>query len=254
VFTITAQPDLSIVIPTWNEATRLPRTLAHIRRFGQRSALDIEIIVADDGSEDDTRQIALRDFDDLNLRVVGQNTHFGPGVAVQTGIFNASGQRILLYDADGPVHLDELEGLWKVLDAGADIAVGSRLLVPEMVHVRQPMHRIIMGKVWYFLVHLLSPSHILDTQCGFKLFTQSAAQSVFTGLRSTGFAFHVEILNRARENGLTVVEMPVHWRDVGGSKIKVIQDSAQMLRELTRLAWSNRTTTSPKMFRKMQHR
>ena len=231
--------QLSVVIPAHNEAQRLPPTLRQIQSVSASEGLQTEIIVADDGSSDGTATVAR----DLGAQVVSLEGHPGPGVAVREGVLRATGDRILMCDADGPVPLADLWPLWRELDRGTDIAVGSRALNPATVEVRQPPHRIVMGRVWSRLVRRIARVPVRDTQCGFKLFTRQAAHMVFEPLRSRGFAFHVEALSLAHGAGLTVVEIPVRWSDRPGSRIRLLQDPANMFVELLGVAWRQRRMT-----------
>jgi len=228
--------DLSIVIPAHNEAARLPQTLRAIAsecdgRFGR-----LEVVVVDDGSSDDTVQLAAA----AGARTLRLDGWRGVGAAVRLGVLAARGARILLCDADGAVPFSELPALLAALDAGAAVAVGSRGLRPELVEVRQPRHRILMGRAWGLAVRALLPTSVRDTQCGFKLFSRQAARRLFARSRSNSFTFHVEVLRSAEAMGLAVAELPVRWRDQPGSKIRPVRDSARMLVDLALAAWRRR--------------
>ncbi len=238
--------DLSIVIPARNEALRLPPTLRAIEaqingQFGR-----VEVLVVDDGSEDDTVAVAQRE----GARILSCNGWCGAGAAVRRGMLAARGDRILMCDADGAVPFGELGRLAAALDQGYDVAVGSRGLRPETVEIPQPFHRIMMGRAWGMFVRRVLPTPVRDTQCGFKLFTRAAARTLFAHSRSTSFAFHVEVLRLADRLELRIAALPVLWRDQPGSKIRPVQDSTRMAIDLLRAAWrpvpiANMTVAAP---------
>ncbi len=227
-------------MPARNEAARLPDTLAAIGNEPLLRRLSLEVLIADDGSEDDTLQIATRAPSELNVRLLPSSNRPGVGHAVRGGVLAAQGERVLICDADGAVPFSCLDLLWEALDHGFDVAAGSRRLLAGSVEVPQPAHRIAIGKVWGKLVRHLTHPGVQDTQCGFKLFTRAAAQRVFSAARCKSFAFHVEALLLAQHAGLLVAEVPVRWRDVPGSKIRLRRDPTLMAAELAALAWRTR--------------
>ena len=243
----TTSVDLSIVIPSWNEAHRLPATLKRIHAFQEAVGTHLEVIVADDGSSDDTCQAALSACQGLQVKVLSAGGRRGPGHAVKRGVLAAKGNYILISDADGPVPFEDTMVLWDALRAGADFAAGSRVKDPRSVLQPQPYHRIVMGKVWRRVTQAIVPTGIQDTQCGFKLMKRQCAHSIFQALESNGFGFHVEALFLAHQQGFKVEEHPVRWKDVGGSKVNLIKDPLVMLGEIFKIAarakWSVRRTS-----------
>ena len=235
--------DLSVVIPAYNEARRLPPTLRAIGALTQQlpGVRSIETIVADDGSCDATLEVA----EAHGARTTTLGRRGGVGRAARQGMLAARGARVLLCDADGPVPFEELEILYGALDAGYQLAAGSRVLDPHKVEIRQPWHRVTMGRTWAALVRQLLPTQVRDTQCGFKLFTREAAHALFSQVRSHGFAFHVEVLSLAEGMGMRIIELPVRWRDRPGSKVRLVRDSTQMLGELVGAAWRHRVIGEP---------
>lgn len=237
--------DLSIVMPTRNEAQRLPRTLDAIESFAAKDRRVIEVVIADDGSTDDTLTIAAAHAARQRIRLVPCHGARGVGAAVRRGVQAASGARVLVCDADGAVPFDDIAPLWAALDEGADIAVGSRAINRALIEVRQPPHRVLIGRVWGFVARRLANTGVRDTQCGFKLFGHGTAQEIFAAPTVTSFAFHIEVLLRARALGLRVVEVPVRWRDVAGSTIRLWRDPARMLVDLLGLAYHHRRERQP---------
>src|SRR5262249_9411270 len=136
------------------------------------------------------------EFDQLRLIRLAQNQ--GKGYAVRSGIVNARGRRILFADADGATPIEEVERLDAAVDAGADIAIGSRALVGSEVRVRARLHRRLIGRAFHLLVQMSGVAGIADTQCGFKLFRGPVAHALFSRMRTTGFSFDVEVLLMAR--------------------------------------------------------
>ncbi len=225
-------PSLSVILPAYNEARRLPQTL-RLLRAGLRSWGDVELIVVDDGSTDNTLEVAMQ----AGVRVLPLSPNAGKGWAVREGMLIAHGDRRLLCDVDLSTPLDQVEKLWKVLDQGVDVAIGSRSLPDSEVRRRQPWYREGMGRGFNRLVQGLVIPGFIDTQCGFKLFDGPAADSIFRRLRVRGFAFDVEALVIARALGYRVEEVPVVWEDHPASSVGIVEDSAKMLVDLMKIAW-----------------
>jgi dolichyl-phosphate beta-glucosyltransferase len=205
-------PDLSIVIPAYNEEVRLPASLGAVSAYlnGRGSPIAADVIVVDDGSSDATAERA-RDAGrrhGLDLNVIRLPRNRGKGFAVRTGALAARGELVLVSDADFSTPVYEWE---KLRGAGAPLAIGSRALDESLVKERQPFLRQAMGKLFNRLVQLLLLPGIRDTQCGFKLFSREAAQEIFSRAAIDRFAYDVEALLLARRLGYAVVEVPVLW-------------------------------------------
>jgi dolichyl-phosphate beta-glucosyltransferase len=231
-----AQPQLSIVIPAYNESARLPRTLHEVLEFLSADGRPAEVIVVDDGSIDDTsarvRAVATTDRR-VSLIRLPQNR--GKGYAVRTGVVNARGDRILFADADGATPIAEVHRLERHLDDGIDLAVGSRESTDDSVQVRARVSRRVVGRIFHQLVRRLGVRGIRDTQCGFKLFTAGAASALFSRMRIDGFSFDVELLLMAQRHGYRIAEVPVNWTHQPGSKVNVVTDGLRMARDLLRI-------------------
>jgi dolichyl-phosphate beta-glucosyltransferase len=234
--------ELSIVIPAFNEQARLPRTVLETMRFCTAKKLDFEIIIADDGSRDETVALA-RLFEEADCRVrVLTCPHAGKGSAVRMGMLNAKGRFVLFMDADGATPLDEIPKLMSLLEAGNDVAVGSRALrTEEGVKVKTSVHRYLIGRTFAGLVNLIAIDGIADTQCGFKMFRQDAAAAVFSMQKIEGFAFDVEILFISKRLSLRIAETPVNWVAQPGSKVSLVKDSIKMLSDIILIRWMHRT-------------
>lgn len=228
-------PELSVVIPAWNEAGRLPAYLAEVLAYLDGRGGAYEVIVVDDGSTDATRarvEAAMREHPGLRLHALPANR--GKGHAVRAGMALARGRQRLMADADGATRIEELKRLEAAVQAGADLAVGSRALPDPSVAVRARPHRRLAGAVFQAVVRVLGVRGVVDTQCGFKLFRGPAADDLFPRLATDGFGFDVELLLWARRLGYRVVEVPVNWTDQPGSKVGVLRDGPRMLLEIAR--------------------
>ena len=226
---------LSVVIPAFNEAERLPPTLAEITRYlaAQPGWLPAELIVVDDGSRDGTANaIAATLPDGLSLHVIRHQRNRGKGAAVRSGFLASRGAEILLCDADLASPIDQLAVLAASAPAAA-VRIGSRALDRSLIAVRQPGYRDFMGRAFNLVVRALALPGIHDTQCGFKLFPGDLGRALAAVQRTDGFAFDVELLFLARRWGTPVVEVPVRWCHVEASRVRPLKHSAEMLRDLT---------------------
>ncbi|MGD8896995.1 MAG: glycosyltransferase family 2 protein [Acidobacteriota bacterium] len=213
-------PPLSIVIPAFNEAGRLPKSLARVRDWLSESPYRHEIVVVDDGSTDGTAEAARQAGGDA-LVLLRHQPNRGKGYAVRRGMLAATGERRLMTDADLSTPIEELPRLMRELDHGADIAIGSRAVAGARIEVHQPAYREAMGRVFNHVVQGLLLPGLKDTQCGFKLFTARAAEVSFRTCRLDGFSFDVEALYVARRRGLRIVEVPVVWRNDEASRVSL---------------------------------
>jgi dolichyl-phosphate beta-glucosyltransferase len=228
--------QLSIVIPAFNEQARLPRTVLETIHWCTSKGLKFEVIIADDGSSDQTLKLA-RLFEESDSRVRALACpHMGKGAAVRIGMLNARGQFILFMDADGATPLNEIPKLLESLKNGQQIAIGSRVTQKRgEVEVKTPAYRRMISRCFAFFVSRIAVGGIKDTQCGFKMFSREAAEAVFSRQKTVGFAFDVEVLFIARQLSLPVVELPVNWTAQAGSKVSIVRDSLRMLWDISRI-------------------
>ena len=226
-------PDLSIVIPAYNEEERLTPTLREYVAYCRATRRAAEIIVVDDGSLDRTSVVA-EEFaaDHPEVRLIRLAENRGKGYAVRSGVVNARGKLILFADADGATPLEELARLEAALEAGAQVAIGSRAMHAEGVHVNARIYRRAMGRVFHAFVQMLTVRGVRDTQCGFKLFRGPVAHDLFSRMRMRGFSFDVEVLLMAQRRGYRIAEVPVNWTHKPGSKVNLLTDSTLMVRDL----------------------
>ncbi|MEK7385536.1 MAG: glycosyltransferase, partial [candidate division NC10 bacterium] len=170
-----------------------------------------------------------------SVRVLRLGRNSGKGAAVRAGMLAAQGAFRLFTDADGATPIAELKRLEPVLAAGADVAIGSRVLVDPGVSVAARPHRIAAGRVFNWLVARLGVRAVADSQCGFKAFTGAAAERLFGPLRTRGFGFDVELLLEAQAAGYRIVEVPVNWADQPGSKVTVLRHGPGMLWQIVKV-------------------
>jgi dolichyl-phosphate beta-glucosyltransferase len=226
-------PRWSVVIPAFNEAQRLPPFLEQVVAYFEGRDEPYEVIVVDDGSTDGTAAaVEARRIPTVSVLRVRPNA--GKGAAVRAGMLAAKGAYRLFADADGATPIEELKRLEPLLVAGADVAIGSRVLVDPGVSVTTRLHRVAAGRLFNWLVARVGLHGVADSQCGFKAFTAPAAVRLFEALTTRGFGFDVELLLRARAAGCHVVEVPVNWADQPGSKVGVLRHGPGMLWQIWR--------------------
>jgi dolichyl-phosphate beta-glucosyltransferase len=229
--------DLSIIVPAYNEAERLPSTLGALGRFLATRPWQPEVVVADDGSTDATAVVAEAAAAALAfpLRVISLGTNQGKGAAVKRGVAEAKGAFAAFVDADLPYALDGFDRAMHCLADGADVVIGDRNL-PGSSHERgYPWTRWLAGKVYSVLVNALAVRGIPDTQCGFKCFRTRVAKELFPRLTLNGFAFDVELLVLAQHWGLRIDRIPVRFTHSDDSRIRLLPDSARMLSDLLKV-------------------
>jgi glycosyltransferase involved in cell wall biosynthesis len=235
-------PDLSIIIPAYNEERRLARGLAKIRDYlasRRLAAGQVEIIVVDDGSKDRTAAIAEEWSRELpSLRLVPNGENHGKGYSVRHGMQEARGRVALFTDADLSAPIEEADKLLAALDAGNDVAIGSRAVNRALIFGHQSRLRELAGMIFNGFVRLFTGLSFQDTQCGFKAFVREPAQIIFTQQRIEGFGFDPEILFLAKRHGLRAVEIPVRWAHDPATKVHVVRDSLLMFLDLAYIRWN----------------
>ncbi|EJD47926.1 nucleotide-diphospho-sugar transferase [Auricularia subglabra TFB-10046 SS5] len=222
----------------------LKDALDHLENAPQWQGRSFELVIVDDGSRDNTHAIAIQfaqeHKDRAEIRVVRLLKNRGKGGAVTHGMLHARGERLLMVDADGASRFSDIDTLWDELDGivaddkdGRAVAVGSRAhLVGTQAVVKRSAIRNMLMYSFHFILKTLGVGHIHDTQCGFKLFTRPAALQLFGSLHLTTWIFDVELLILALILDIPVVEVPVHWHEVAGSKLNLMSDSIGMLKDL----------------------
>ena len=227
---------MSIVIPAYNEESRIAASLEKIAEYLGSQTYTYETIIVDDGSIDGTLKLC-RAFASAHpwLKVIHCETNHGKGSAVREGIIKAAGDYVLICDADLATPIEELDGFWRFIEDGADIVIASRPLKASHLVKRQPIYREFAGRALNLAVQAMAVRGIHDTQCGFKLFRREAAQRIFTLCRLDGWGFDIEALHIAQKLGFRIKEAPVHWRHMPGSKVSLLRDGACMLIDLFKI-------------------
>ncbi|HYM75437.1 MAG TPA: dolichyl-phosphate beta-glucosyltransferase [Candidatus Dormibacteraeota bacterium] len=235
-------PAYTIVIPAYNESARLGASLDKVLAYVHAQRWDAEVIVVNDGSRDNTadivRAVAAKD---AMLRLVENPGNRGKGYSVRNGMLHAQGRVVLFSDADLSSPIEEAPKLFEALEAGADIAIGSRWLRAETQTQRQPLHRQLFGRIFNLLLRMTLGLHFADTQCGFKAFKHPAVQAIFSLQKIERWGFDPEILFLARKLGFKVQEVPVAWGHSGGTRINPFIDGARMFQEMLRVRWYSLT-------------
>lgn len=213
---------LSIVLPAYNEARRLPPYLGAVKQhLDACHAGRHEVIVVDDGSRDGLDSVveAWR-ADWPALRLISHPTNCGKGAAVRTGMLAARGERLLFADADGATPITEEAKLRAALDAGADLAVGSRLLAAPGARRRRALVRGLAGRVFAAWARWWLEVPVRDPQCGFKMFRREVACQLFEQSSEPGYLFDLELLALARRCGYRIAEVPVDWTEISGGHLR----------------------------------
>ena len=228
----------SIVIPAYNESARLRATIEKILAHMQAHGWDAEVLVVNDGSSDDTAAI-VQSFAAQNraVRLLQNPGNRGKGYSVRNGMLHANGEVILFSDADLSSPIEEADKLFSAIDAGADVAMGSRWLRVELQTQRQPLHRQFYGRLFNLALRLILGLHYYDTQCGFKAFTRRAAHTIFPQQHIERWGFDPEILYLAQKFGLRVEEVPVKWAHREGTRLNPLRDGIRMFGEILKIRW-----------------
>ncbi len=231
-------PHLSVVIPAFNEEQRIADSLRAITHFLDGEADPYEVIVVDDGSTDSTSSIVERlQKMHRSIRLI-RIEHAGKGWAVRTGMLNAQGRLRYMCDTDLSTPIEELPRFLEEAAKGCEVALGSREAKGAR-RIDEPWRRHFLGRVFNKIVQLIVSLGIDDTQCGFKLFSARAADTLFARQTLPGFGFDVEILFLARRVGLSLSEVPVTWHYKTGSKVHPLRDSLRMLRDVLKIRWNS---------------
>ncbi len=233
-----ATPELSIIIPAYNEESRLPATIERIAAYIRASGRPTEIIVVDDGSRDGTAAVAESFRATMpSLRVVPNGVNHGKGYSVRHGMLEARGRLVLFTDADLSAPIEEADKLLRALETH-DVAIGSRALDRSLIEVHQSPFREFAGVVFNWLVRLSLGLPFVDTQCGFKAFRRERCRILFEQQRIERFGFDPELLFLAKRHGLTAVEIPVRWAHSPATRVSMFRDSLRMFLEVLQIRWN----------------
>ena len=231
-------PELSVVVPAYNENLRLPQTLSVVKPYLNALGRPWELIIVNDGSTDSTLAVirAEESLDPAHVRAVDLQPNGGKGPAVAAGVAVSRGKLVLISDADFSTPIDEWPKLLREIEAGYDVAIGSRAKRGAQVELSQPFHRVLMGKIFNLIVQVTVLPGFWDTQCGFKLWKGEVARETFASMKLRGnVAFDVEVLYRARKRGYRIAEVPVRWFDSIPSRISPMRHSVEALVDIARI-------------------
>ena len=235
---VTHFPKYSIVIPAYNESTRIPATLKSVVDCIRERGWSAEVIVVNDGSTDATARV-VRDFarNAPEVRLLENAVNRGKGFSVRTGMLAALGEIVIFTDADLSAPIEEAERLFAAIADGADIAIGSRWLEKDRQTHRQPLYRQFFGRCFNSFVRTVMGLKFADTQCGFKAFTREAAQTVFQLQTIERWGFDPEMLFIALKRGFWILEVPVSWAHDERTRMSYLKDGMKMLQEIAIIRW-----------------
>jgi glycosyltransferase involved in cell wall biosynthesis len=228
-----ASPELSIVIPAYNESARLEGTLKLVMGCIERQQWDAEVLVVDDGSTDVTTDIVHHWMEkNPRLHLIKNEGNRGKGFSVRNGLLQAAGEIVMFTDADLSAPMEEAERLISAIHDGADVAIGSRWLEKTRQTIHQPLYRRFFGRCFNWVTRMVMGLPFRDTQCGFKAFKRSAAQVIFRLQRIERWGFDPEILFIAQKLGYDIREVPVTWGHDERSRMSYLKDGMKMLEEM----------------------
>ncbi len=235
--------NLSIVIPAYNEANRLPKTLDHVLAFVSAKGWTTEIIVVNDGSTDRTVDVARKYVaQHAGVQVIDNIVNRGKGSAIRDGVLRSTGEVILFTDADDSTPIEDAEKLIAAITDGADVVIGSRWVDRYLQSQPQPWYRRLNGRIYNLLLRSVLGLDLTDTQNGFKAYTRAAGKAIFAMQKIPGWGFDAESLFFAHKFGFQVREVPVEYTYYAeGSKIRPYRDGAHMLMELLLVRWYSLT-------------
>ena len=236
-----AAPELSIIIPAYNEELRLSATLERIAAYLQAFGHAAEVLVVDDGSKDRTAQVAESFRDRIpSLRVISNGVNRGKGFSVRHGMQEARGRIALFTDADLSAPIEEAGKLFDALqNQNCDVAIGSRAVDRSLITVHESPFREFAGIIFNKIVRLILWLPFVDTQCGFKAFRRERCAILFEQQRIERFGFDPELLYLARHHGLHSVEIPVQWGHSHATKVSMLRDSIQMFLDVFQIRWNS---------------
>ncbi|MDR3581871.1 MAG: glycosyltransferase family 2 protein [Candidatus Pacebacteria bacterium] len=232
-----AQPYLSIIVPAYNEAERIPATLLAMDKYLSTVEYSYEILVVNDGSTDATATV-VENMEKLvkNLKLIDVKANGGKGATVRAGMLAATGKVRLFTDADNSTSIDQFDKMMPLFKEGCGVVIGSRAVRGAKLDPPEPLSRQVIGKALNLLIQLFLLPGLWDTQCGFKAFTDEAAERIFSISRVSGWGFDVEILALAHKMGYTIKEIPVHWVNDARSHVH-FSAGLQFLGEACKIRW-----------------
>jgi glycosyltransferase involved in cell wall biosynthesis len=228
-----ASPQLSIVIPAYNESARIELTLDRVMACVTKQGWDAEVLVVDDGSTDATPKIVQAWMErHPGLHLIQNEGNRGKGYSVRNGLLQAEGEVVMFTDADLSAPMEEAELLLAAIADGADVAIGSRWMDKTRQTIHQPLYRKFFGRCFNWVTRVVMGLPFKDTQCGFKAFKRPVAQVIFRLQRIERWGFDPEILFIARKLGYNIREVPVTWGHDERSRMSYLRDGMKMLEEM----------------------
>jgi dolichyl-phosphate beta-glucosyltransferase len=226
---------ISIMVPAYNEEDRLPDFLNSLCNYCVNNKIfRWEVIVINDGSYDGTSRIIEKISKKFNFLIgLSHNENMGKGAAIKTGVKNASGDIIIFIDADGSISPEEIDKMINVLE-WADVGIGYRIHRESKIIVKQPLKRIFAGKIFNLIVNLILDLKIYDTLCGFKGLN-AEYKNIILDCQTKRWSFDVEMLYLAKKDHLKIEKIPIIWKHTEGSKISLLRDPIEMIKELIKI-------------------
>ena len=234
------QPELSVVMPAYNEAKGIQAALEQVASYFRSRAIAGEIVVVDDGSTDGTARLAGETSVPTVVRVLVNEQNRGKGYSVRRGILSARGRYVGFADVDMATPIEELDKVREAFASGAEVVIGSRALPESQIVRHQPWWREWAGRLFGSFVRTVLLPGIPDSQCGFKFFSAAAARAVFTRQHLSGWAFDVEVLYVARRLGYHIVQVPVRWINDPDSRVRMWREGPRVVVDVLRIRWIHR--------------
>ena len=239
-------PFLSVVLPAYNEAHVIGKTIESIQRYCADRRYTYEVWVAADGNDGTREAAALLAAKDSRIRVMGTPERRGKGRGIREAITLAKGQIIGFVDADYKTPIEELDKLLPEFDHGYDVVIGSRAVAGCVIEIPQPLHRKLGSRAFALVMHtLIGLWNIRDTQCGFKFFRRQVAHDLFGRQMIDGYMFDVEILYLAERSGYRIKEVGVRWRDDADSRLELVAGNWRNAKDIFRIRLTTYPESSP---------
>jgi len=227
-------PEISLILPAFNEVSTIVATVREVIRYFESHGLRYEVIVSADGT-DGTRE-AARELNHAAVRVIGENERRGKGRGIRDGVRISAGAIVGFADADNKVPIEEFDKIRPWLDEGYEVVIGSRALGQSVIERKQPLYRRIGARGFSVFMHaVVGLPGITDTQCGFKFFTRAAALELFRRQCIDGYMYDVEILALAQRLGYRIRQVPIRWRDDGDSRLDLLSGNLRNVIDIFRI-------------------